>query len=459
MPKKVMFDTPKEFLVNDEKLTEEQLDKQVNPYLVSSKLANPLAKIAPSPKELAQDIGQTPKLVRVGRPLRHVKHKPTKEITFVNNQIFPKGANYSKIKFPLKPNTMIIHVKYFAINPIDIKIWNYYTADLTGANKGFGREFSGEVYQVADNMDGSLSYNPNAKDFKPGDHVCGLYYHLFAKGCSASHILVDLTKDPIALIDQVTYNIFNDQKLAGWCYNFLTAFQVLNSITAGGLNSESTILINGASTSTGLMTMQILKNYFHVSNIVGICSGTAAPLAQKCGASVIVDYKKEADVIKSLAELLSNGKKTILDRFGNEIEVLYPDKKFDLVIDFLGGEKILKANKQLMNEKTSTYLTIVGPKKADYKSKNFVWKNDSLSVLGNYVPWGGPGVYYKYVAFNNGDVKGMNKLLRTGVEMIKQGQMVVEINSVFDFNHINKAMDKVKTQHALGKVLIECEDF
>lgn len=448
----VHFNVPKEYNVNDEKLTEEELDAKVNPYLVDPKIANPLSKMAPSPKELPQDSQEVPKPVRVGRPLRHVRHKPTKEYTFVTNKIFPVGANYSKIKFPLKPNTMIVQVKYFAVNPVDIKIWNYYTTDITGAEKGFGREYSGVVYQVADQM------NEEFKDFAENDAVCGLYFHLFAKGCSASHILIDLNKDPVVKVEPDTVKMFGFQRLGGWVYQFLTAFQMVNSISTGGLNSELTVLVNGGLTNTGMMLIQILKNYFHVTNIVAICLGTASDLVRSRGASVIIDYKKDFDIVKLLQELLSNGKKTVDDGRGNQVEVLYPDKKFDYIFDFIGGTKLSDNYKVLLNEKNSMYLTLVGTKKADYKSKDFVYRSEGFGGLASYMPFGS-GLNYRHVYFNAGDVKGMNKLLKTGRGMITQLQLDVQVNSVFKMTQIKKALDKVKTQHALGCVLVECEDF
>lgn len=120
--KSVLFNVPKEFNINDERVSVDELDSQINPYLHNDKHQHDPDDVAalPSPKELPQ-ITAEPKRVRVGRPLRHVKHKPTKEVTYINNQIFPKFS-YEKIKFPLKPNTLIVHVKYFAVNPIDLKI-------------------------------------------------------------------------------------------------------------------------------------------------------------------------------------------------------------------------------------------------------------------------------------------------------------------------------------------------
>ncbi len=454
--KSVLFNVPKEFNINDERVSVDELDSQINPYLHNDKHQHDPDDVAalPSPKELPQ-ITAEPKRVRVGRPLRHVKHKPTKEVTYINNQIFPKFS-YEKIKFPLKPNTLIVHVKYFAVNPIDLKIWNYYTSDLTGAKKGFGREYSGEVYQVSEEGD-------QAAAFEEGDAVTGLYYHLFNKGCSASHILIDLNKDPIVRVDDVSLSLFGYQKLGGWAYNFATAFQVLNSITAGGLNSESTVLVNGGSTGTGLMTIQILKHYFHVSNIVAICSGTASDLVTQCGASVVIDYKKEFDLIKSISTLLTNGKKTIIDRHGNEVEVLYPDKKFDIIVDYLGGTTLLEAHQQILNDRNGTYLTTVGDKRANYRSKEFVYGSGTV-VGGGYgrgalLMFGGPRINYKMVNFDGSNVKNLNNLLKIGLEMIRQSQLQVKVNSVFKMTEIKKALDKLKTQHALGKVLVEVEDF
>lgn len=443
--KKVSFHnppSPKQVNINDEIMTLQELDDKINPYVDMTQEAPP----TPTPKELSQEASY-PKRIRVARPLRHVKHKPTKEITYNNNRIFPKFS-YDKIKLPLKPNTVIVQVKYFALNPIDLKMWNYYTSDLSGALKGFGREFSGVVYEAAEDS-----------GFQPGDKVSGLYYHLFHKGCSASHILVDTTKDPMVRIDDTVASMFSDQKLAAWNLNYVMAFQVLNLIHTGGLNAESTVLVNGASTGTGMMTIQILKHYFHVNNIVAICSGTASDLVTGCGASIVIDYKKELDIIKAITSLLTNGKKTIIDRHGNEVEVLYPDKKFDIIIDFLGGYQLIENHDKILNEKNSTYLTTVGDKRADYRNdKTFIYTN-TTNYLRNTFGTQLLGVNYKMVNFDYSNTKEIVSLMKKAQDLMKQGQLTVAVNSVFKFGEIQSALKKLKTQHALGKIVVEVEDF
>lgn len=446
----------KQFNVNEEAFTPEELDKQVNPYLseTNKKLLSEIQNHNPqdiikTPKELSQDNGE-PKKIRVARPLRHVQYKPVKEVTYNSNKIFPKLPNYSKIKLPLKPNTIIVSVKYFAINPIDLKIYNYYTSDLTGAMKGFGREFSGEVYETGSDV----------TEFQVGDTVCGLYYHLFGKGCSASHILLDLNKDAVVKVDNETLSYTSYEKLASWSYNYLTALQIIDSISSGGLNSNSSVLINGASTDTGMQVIQILKNVFHVTNIAGICSGSAGEFVQDLGCEVIIDYKKEYELLGAVIALIENGKKIMQDRNGNEVEVAYPNKKFDLIVDLVGGSLLINNHSKILKEKTGYYITLVGDKKADYKKKGeFIYKANYNLGLQNLTRSSVTGINYRYVEFTSGDVKSQVSLLKQGLQMIKNSQLEVKVNSVFKFNQIDKALDKMKTQHAFGTIVVEGEDF
>ena len=116
-----------------------------------------------------------------------------------------------------------------------------YTKPLYG-EAGIGREYSGVVTHVGDNLKDIWSI---------GDDVYGIYYHpRLAVGTLQSSVLIDPRVDPILMRPEHT---LSPEKAAGSLFCLGTAFNILAQLKEKGqLDVESNVLINGGTSSVGM---------------------------------------------------------------------------------------------------------------------------------------------------------------------------------------------------------------
>ncbi len=104
-------------------------------------------------------------LQRVPRPLRPIQYIPKKAITYeVSGPDSLLQFTYGRTPLPVDPDSVVISVKYAALNPLDYKLknsqWSY------PGSKGIGKDYCGEIMEVGDNL---------KKVWQVGDLVCGMY--------------------------------------------------------------------------------------------------------------------------------------------------------------------------------------------------------------------------------------------------------------------------------------------
>jgi len=395
----------------------------------------------PAPRPISP--GQPSHLKRVGRPLRHVKYIPTKQLIFYSKYKEPTFTYDIKIKTPIKSNTLVIQIKSSGLNPIDLKIKNAYSSNFN-YERGIGREYSGKIIAVGDKHKSS---------FKEGDEVCGLYFHPNSLGTISSDIQIDPNIDPII---KKPKNLSWEES-GSWCFTFGAAWQLLKQVEKS-INSDSIILINGGTSSVGMMCIQLLKNYYKIDNIVSICSGSGVELTKKIGSKIAINYTTNSNLPKTLNILTTTGVYKDYDSNGDFFENRsIPGKKFNLIIDCIGGYKLLeKINDYLI--KGGSYITTVGDYKHDYKNDVYnSWKNPAMnarSIFGSM--W---SMQYFPFNFNPKVNKNDENWLSIGVDLLENEEIKVIIDEVFDWRDYKKAEQKLMKGHAHGKIVLNIEDF
>lgn len=395
---------------------------------------------APAPPPL-KDEAPPSHLKRVGRPLRHVKYIPTKQLVFYSKSKEPKFTYDIKFKLPVKANNLIVQVKSVGLNPVDLKIINAYTSNFN-YERGIGREYAGVVTHVGDNY---------KTTWHEGDEVCGLYFHPNSYGTLSSSITVDPAVD--AIISKPK-NIGFDAA-GSWMYTFGTAWQILASTK---LTQDSSILINGGSSSVGLMCIQLAKQYYKVDNIAVICSGSARDLCKSVGAKVAINYKVNPDLPKVLTVLTTTGVYKDFDDQGNPIEVreMPASHKFDLIVDCVGGYDLIPKLYDYM--KTSLqggqYISTVGDYKSDYATDVYNhWNNPAMNVRKVFgILW---NVNYKPFVFS----KKYGDWMKIGSDLLESGEIRNVIDSVYDWKEYTAAANKLRKGHCHGKIVLRVEDF
>jgi NADPH:quinone reductase-like Zn-dependent oxidoreductase len=197
-----------------------------------------------------------------------------------------------EIKGPhIKSKQVLVKIQAAGINPIDWKIRKGYLDIWAGYRlpKIPGIEAAGEITETG----------KNAKTFKVGEKV--IVYTGIKGGAYAEYYAAyenQLYYLPVGL------NYF---EAAATSVAGLTALQTIRDIAY--VNSDTSILVNGASGGIGTFAVQIAKIFN--GHVTAVCSAGNTELVKKLGADETIDYKK--------TDLLAEGNKydAVFDTVGN----------------------------------------------------------------------------------------------------------------------------------------------
>jgi NADPH:quinone reductase-like Zn-dependent oxidoreductase len=206
----------------------------------------------------------------------------------------------------IKADQVLIKVKAFSINPMDWKIRKGEMTLMSGSKfpKHTGTDFAGIVEEIGTSV----------ISFQKGDEVFGVVKNMMKEGVSAEYVAVTSSlvwKKPAHLSFTQAASI----PVAGTAA--VTAVEKM-----GNINTQTTILVNGATGAFGMFLLQLLKQ--KGANVTAVASTKGADYAKTWGASSVIDYTK--------------------------INVLSKKATYDIVID-LSGKMGYKAAKQIMNSK------------------------------------------------------------------------------------------------------------
>ncbi|CAI4061321.1 hypothetical protein SUVZ_05G1820 [Saccharomyces uvarum] len=408
----------------------------------------------PAPKEITVD---EPKLTRVARPLRHVRHIPVKSLVF-HSKHGPITFSYeNKIKLPISKNKLAVQVNYVGLNPIDMKIKNGYTKPIYG-EAGIGREYSGVVTHVGSNL---------TDRWNVGDEVYGIYYHpKLAVGALQTALLIDPNVDPVLMRPKHT---LKPEKAAGSLFCLGAAFNLLSKLKEKGqLDTESNILVNGGTSSVGMFSIQLLKRYYKVSKkLVVVTSGNGSTVLSEH----FPDLKEEMIFInylscrgkssKPLRNMLDSGKIVDYDDPNSLKETeAYTQNKFNVVLDFIGGYDILSHSSSLICA-NGAYITTVGDYVGNYKKDIFdSWDNPSANarkMFGSML-WS-----YDYTHFyfdpNIKLISKKNEWIHECGKLLNEGIVDCIVDKVYSWKNLKEAFSYMATQRAQGKLIMKVEDF
>ncbi len=378
---------------------------------------------SPSPPQHRNTSSGSPKK---NRPLKQINYIPTKELTY---ETPGPGSilqfTYGKIELPIDPNSVVIKVKTAALNPFDIKMKNSQLMWAIPGDKGIGKDYCGEIVEVGENL--RSAYNI-------GDYVCGMYLKQ-GSGTIRSHIVVNPKTDRFApQPSNLTY-----AEAAAWPLTFGTAYLSLAHVNFKNYDYSS-ILILGGTTAVGIMAIQLAKRHFMIDNVVVTCSHQGEELSVTLGADKCINYRED-----------QNGD------LSDYIEREAPNKKkFDLILDCIGGNEIFNICDKILepSKNGSAFVTLVGDNKSNFEAL------------------GGPAGYFYQPSMIGrklfGGLWGMNYISQTvshgdwidlGVELLQAGKIKVIIDSEYDWIDFQKAIGKLVSNHARGKIILRIENF
>ncbi|SMN18252.1 similar to Saccharomyces cerevisiae YER101C AST2 Protein that may have a role in targeting of plasma membrane [H+]ATPase (Pma1p) to the plasma membrane [Maudiozyma saulgeensis] len=390
----------------------------------------------------------------VSTPDKYAKFLTTKALVF-RCKTGPLEFSYDDRRLSGKEtkNYLIVQVTYVGLNPVDKLIKNGYPTPTHG-EIGLGREYSGIVTHVGENLD---------KDWKLGDEVYGIYYHPhLGVGCLKSSILIDPRLDPIILRPlHIT-----EQEAAGSLFCLGAAFNMLDKIkNKNKLTPGSNILIIGGTSSIAMATLQLLINYYSVETKITIVTRASGAIKlQKLFPSftsqlIFVDYDTcKNKLSEPLQEIIQNEKYVVLQG-NNRVEYPYTQGKFDVTLDFIGGYDVVQNSKTLIR-KGGVYLTTVGDKLANYRKDTF-GAYDSASANSRRM-FGSMLWSYSYIHYYfdpNAKTASSNNWITKCGDLIRNGSVRCVIDKEYNWKDTADALSYLSTQQAQGKVILKVDKF
>ena len=229
----------------------------------------------------------------------------------------------------------------------------------------------------------------------------------------------------------VRYNEFEIS--ASWPLVFGTAYNCLFHHNQK-FNEDSRILVVGASTAVSSCLVQISKNYLKVGTVVGICNSSSIEYNKHLGFDYLIPYNegRPADSVRNLIRDKLNG------------------GKFDLIFDSVGSSYLKDVIDDVLKPRSenSLYITIASDSKINYTSPTlpgvFPWK----SMIKSFNPM------RKY-NFVYGSIDTNPEYMELGWKMLLDGQFVPRIDTVYKFDEYRDAIQRLKSNTAKGKIVID----
>ena len=290
----------------------------------------------------------------------------------------------------IKADQVLVKVKAFSINPMDWKIRKGEMTLMSGSKfpKHTGTDFAGIVEQIGDSV----------KDLKIGDEVFGVVKNMMKEGVSAEYVAVTSSlvwKKPsnISFAQAASIPVVGT---AG-----VTALEKM-----GDVDTQTNILVNGATGGFGMFLLQLLKQ--RGANVTAVTSSRGVEYAKKWGASSVIDYAKE--------------------------DVLSRKSSYDIVID-LSGKMGYTTAKQIMKSKALFLNPTPRPIEIPLSFiENLFTSKKHIIVLAS------PSKKYTDVLLG---------AIRNGLN--------IEVNKVFPFAEYKEAYQYAEQGGYIGKVVVEID--
>lgn len=325
------------------------------------------------------------------------------------------------------PNNVLIKVHAAALNPLDVVVRNSLSPWFAKAERGIGYDYAGDVVAIGAAAAARLT-------LEIGDRVNGMYAEelILGNGSIAEYILLDVTKPTSTNCHKIPDSL-SYQKAAAYPLVFGTAQRIFEGIPKE--NKRSKILILGAGTSVGRFCVQLAKKTFEFSEVVATCSGRSESIIRELGADKVIDYSKHKSMLIPVLEETKDG------------------GLFDVIIDCCGNSDLFPQMSQILvcKQEGGSYFTIAGDAKMEFSKSYFatMLKNSicQIRALRSYV--GLLSYNFHMVIFT-----GQGDFSEKCLEDIVKREFQIFIDSEFAFEEIDKAFQRVESNKAVGKVVV-----
>ncbi|NBC27032.1 MAG: zinc-binding dehydrogenase [Bacteroidetes bacterium] len=299
------------------------------------------------------------------------------------------------------PNELLVKVEATALNRADLlqKAGNYPVPD--GASPILGLEMAGRVETTG----------PEVTEYEEGDLVFGL---LSGGGYAEYCVIPEAHAMPIP-------DLLSFEEAAGIPETFLTAYQGLFWI--GEIMEGETVLIHAGASGVGTSAIQIAKQLFDARVIVTAGSSEKLDLCRELGTNLAINYKTED--------------------FAEVIEEEIGSSSVDVILDFIGAPYWEQNIRVLAMDGRMIHLGLLGGAKTeDLNLANILRKR--LTIRGSTL------------RNRNDEYKAMltGEFADTALDLVESKQIKPVIDSVFDWNDVEKAHQRMKNNENAGKIIL-----
>lgn len=319
---------------------------------------------------------------------------------------------------PPTPTSILIAPRAVSLNPVDIQLMNLplnnmpasipYLNAFTGP-KIAGRDFSGVV----------VAAGPQS-GFNPDDEVMGINMGVPGTGFLSEVVSLDVAPGTGANVIPKPTHLDWVQAASLPCV-YLTARTSIakcEPFCTKTPASANRVVVLGGSSATGIYTVKLAKRMGWT--VLSSCSGRNTDFVRSLGADELVDYTRSADAVVSAVKTF----------------------KPDAIVDCVGGTDTIGLAPQ--------YVTIVGDKTGrDTMGGAALYLTHPRMVLRWFLGYLGVGRSYECINLDNsaGFLREVSRL---------QPEDVV-VDSVFEFDRVKDAFERLDTGRCRGKVVVNME--
>lgn len=331
----------------------------------------------------------------------------------------------------LKPNEVLIKIDAAALNGIDLLLYNstYSLYSWFTENHGIGLDYSGQIFAIGSEIKRKLLLNV-------GDEVCGMFYQPFGQGTVAEYILYDGNASFGQSITKIPSNLTIEQA-AAWPLIYGTAHLC---IEGQELDNKKVLIIGGA-TSVGRYVSK-LAYLAGAKEIITTNSQKSDKLVKNVGATDQIDYNKYKSILSPVLESVKN------------------TGPFDYIYDCRGTSDLWPEISTILKPKStkSEYVSIVGDQSYDIASAHVI------GMIPQSLKWfyreitskmGLLSVNYRYIKVVTAKKSQLQEINKVGKNLIELEHLDIYIDSIYDFNDFDLAIDKLKNQNVSGKIIIK----
>lgn len=331
----------------------------------------------------------------------------------------------------LQPNQILIKVNAAGLNAVDLLLYNstYSLFSWIKENHGFGVDYSGEIFAIGSDIKKKLLLNV-------GDDVCGMFYQPLGQGTVAEYIIYDGEASYGQSITKIPENLTLEQA-AAWPLIYTTAHLCFQ----GQQVNNKKILVIGGATPVGRYVAK-LAYIAGAKEIITTNSQPSPEFPTNIASTDQIDYSKYKSILYPVLESVQN------------------TGQFDYIYDCLGTSELWPEISTILKPKStnSEYVSIVGDQNYDIASTHvigmiphtFKWLYREFSSMLGLL-----SVNYRYLRVLTAKKSQLQDIIKAGKNLIEIEHLDIYIDSIYDFNDFDQAIDKLKTQNGSGKVIVK----